>query len=210
MPENFIRHRMTRLLFATNNAHKIEEIRAAIGHLVEVVGLKEAGIDIDIREPHHTLEANASEKSSAIFALTAMSCFSEDTGLEVEALLGEPGVLSARYAGPGRSSEDNILKLLNNLEGEKNRAARFRTVISLIWAGQEYLFEGICEGVILKEKKGVSGFGYDAIFVPSGSNRSFGQMDMNEKNSFSHRKKAADKLILFLQQQARLTSTLND
>jgi XTP/dITP diphosphohydrolase len=197
---------MTRLLFATNNQHKIDEIRAAIGNIVEVVGLKEAGINIDIREPHNTLEANASEKSSAIFALTAMSCFSEDTGLEVPALNGEPGVRSARYAGNGRSSEDNIDKLLRDLEGKNDRAARFRTVISLIWAGREYLFEGICEGTVLRERQGASGFGYDAVFAPQGSERSFGEMSMEEKNAFSHRKKAADKLVLFLHQQRHITA----
>ncbi|MBA4168281.1 MAG: RdgB/HAM1 family non-canonical purine NTP pyrophosphatase [Chitinophagaceae bacterium] len=197
---------MTRLLFATNNQHKIEEIRAAIGNLVEVVGLKEAGIDIDVREPHNTLKANASEKSSAIFALTGTSCFSEDSGLEVQALNEEPGVRSARYAGEGRSQEDNIDKLLDHLKGKADRSARFRTVISLIWAGQEYFFEGICEGMISGERKGASGFGYDAVFIPSGSVRSFGEMSIKEKNTFSHRKKAADKLVLFLQQQRQITA----
>lgn len=197
---------MTRLLFATNNQHKIDEIRASVGHLVEVVGLKEAGIDIDIAEPHNTLEANASEKSSAIFALTAMSCFSEDTGLEVEALNGAPGVHSARYAGPGRSSEHNIDKLLEGLEGIDNRAARFRTVISLIWAGTEYLFEGVCEGRILPGRRGISGFGYDAVFVPDASDWSFGEMDIKEKNIYSHRRKAADKLVSFLQEQTQITA----
>jgi len=196
---------MTRLLFATNNTHKINEIRLAVGHLVEVTGLKEAGINIDIAEPHNTLLANASEKSSAIFTLTAMSCFSEDTGLEVDALNGEPGVRSARYAGTGRSQEENIDKLLDGLRGKDHRAARFRTVISLIWEGKEYLFEGICEGTILRERKGASGFGYDAVFSPLGSEKSFAEMTMEEKNSVSHRRKAADKLVLFLQQQQLTT-----
>ena len=198
---------MTRLIFATNNAHKVGEIRTAIGHAVEVVGLREMGICTDIAEPHNTLEENASEKSSAIYAMTAMNCFSEDTGLEVGALNGAPGVKSARYAGEGRSSADNITKLLRDLEGRNNRAARFRTVISLIWAGKEYLFEGICEGTIIHEIKGESGFGYDSVFMPTGGNRSFGEMSMAEKNSFSHRKKAADKLVLFLQQQTSITAT---
>jgi XTP/dITP diphosphohydrolase len=188
------------LLFATNNQHKIEEIQSAVGNTVKVSGLKDAGIHIDIPEPHDTLEKNASEKSSVIYALTGISCFSEDTGLEVAALDGEPGVKSARYAGTG-SSDDNIDKLLEKLQHQTNRKARFRTVISLIWNGTEYLFEGVCNGVIGNEKKGEDGFGYDPVFVPEGSTRSFGQMTLEEKNKYSHRKKAADQLVLFLQQQ---------
>jgi XTP/dITP diphosphohydrolase len=186
------------LLFATNNQHKIDEIQAAVGHKFIVTGLKSAGIDIDIPEPHDTLEKNASEKSSVIFALTGISCFSEDTGLEVDALNGEPGVKSARYAGTG-SSADNINKLLENLAGKRTRSARFRTVISLIWKGTEFFFEGKCEGVITQELKGSGGFGYDPVFIPSGSSKTFGEMTMEEKNMFSHRKKAADQLVLFLQ-----------
>jgi XTP/dITP diphosphohydrolase len=188
------------LLFATNNKHKIEEIQSAIGDTVKVTGLKDAGINIDIREPHDTLEKNASEKSSVIFALTGVSCFGEDSGLEVAALNGEPGVRSARYAGTG-SAEDNIDKLLEKLGDKKNRKARFRTVISLIWKGTEYLFEGICTGTITDERKGAGGFGYDPVFMPEGSTRTFGEMTLAEKNKYSHRKKAADQLVLFLQQQ---------
>jgi len=188
-----------KLLFATNNQHKIEEIQSATGDRIKVIGLKDAGISIDIPEPHDTLEKNASEKSSTIFALTGISCFGEDTGLEVEALNGEPGVKSARYAGTG-FSEDNINKLLHQLEHQTKRNARFRTVISLIWNGSEHLFSGICEGVIINERKGIGGFGYDPVFMPSGSNRTFGEMEPEEKNRFSHRKKAADQLVLFLQQ----------
>jgi XTP/dITP diphosphohydrolase len=188
-----------KLLFATNNQHKIEEIQSATGDRIKVIGLKDAGISIDIPEPHDTLEKNASEKSSTIFALTGLSCFGEDTGLEVEALNGEPGVKSARYAGTGLS-EDNINKLLHQLEHQTKRNARFRTVISLIWNGSEHLFSGICEGVIINERKGTGGFGYDPVFMPSGSNRTFGEMEPEEKNRFSHRKKAADQLVLFLQQ----------
>lgn len=190
---------MIKLLFATNNKHKIEEIQSAIGNIVEVIGLKDAGIHIDIPEPHDTLEKNASEKSAVIYAMTAMSCFSEDSGLEIDALNGEPGVKSARYSGG--SSDDNIDKVLNKLSNVENRRAKFRTVISLIWAGKEYLFEGICPGKILTERKGTGGFGYDAIFMPDGSKKSFGEMSMEQKNAFSHRKKAADQLVLFLQQQ---------
>ena len=188
-----------KLLFATNNQHKIEEIQFATGDRIKVIGLKDAGISIDIPEPHDTLEKNASEKSSTIFALTGISCFGEDTGLEVEALNGEPGVKSSRYAGTG-FSEDNINKLLHQLEHQTKRNARFRTVISLIWNGSEHLFSGICEGVIINERKGIGGFGYDPVFMPSGSNRTFGEMEPEEKNRFSHRKKAADQLVLFLQQ----------
>ena len=187
------------LLFATNNQHKIQEIQAVTGNNIKIIGLKDAGIDIDIPEPHDTLEKNATEKSSAIFALTGISCFSEDTGLEVEALNGEPGVRSARYAGTG-SSDDNINMLLNNLSDKTNRRARFRTVISLIWKGTDHLFEGICEGIITNGRKGNGGFGYDPVFMPAGSTKTFAEMPLQEKNKFSHRKKAADQLVLFLQQ----------
>jgi XTP/dITP diphosphohydrolase len=191
---------MTTLLFATNNSHKIEEIRSAVGQLVQVIGLKEAGVHIDIPEPHDTLEANASEKSTTIFALTGTSCFSEDTGLEVFSLNNEPGVLSARYAGDGKSSSDNIIKLLDKLKGRPDRRARFRTVISLIWKGEEHLFEGICEGSIADNPRGTQGFGYDPVFIPAGSTLTFAEMTVEEKNAVSHRRKAADQLVLFLQQ----------
>lgn len=190
---------MEKLLFATNNDHKIKEIQASVGGLVEITGLKAAGIDLDIPEPHDTLEANAFEKSSVISRLTGMNCFSEDTGLEIAALGGEPGVHSARYAGEGRSSDDNIDKVLQQLEGTANRKARFRTVISLIWNGVEHRFEGICEGEITRARRGNGGFGYDPVFLPSGSNRTFGEMSVEEKSGFSHRKKAADQLVSFLQ-----------
>jgi XTP/dITP diphosphohydrolase len=186
------------LIFATNNAHKVEEVQAAIGHQLEVISLKQAGIDIDIPEPHATLEANAKEKSSTIHRLTGGDCFSEDTGLEVDALNGEPGVKSARYAGDGRDFNSNIQKLLHKLEGQTNRKARFRTVISLIIDEKEHLFEGICEGRILTAPTGGQGFGYDPIFAPDGDTRSFAEMDMEEKNHYSHRRKAADKLVAFL------------
>ncbi len=193
-------HTRPTLIFATNNVHKVEEIQAAIGTRLEVISLKQAGIDIDIPEPHPTLEANASEKSSTIHQLTGGDCFSEDTGLEVEALNGEPGVKSARYAGDGRDPGDNIQKLLHNLEGKPNRKARFRTVISLIIGGKEHLFEGICEGHILPAPTGDKGFGYDPVFVPEGGSRSFAEMTMEEKNHYSHRRKAADQLVAFLKQ----------
>ncbi|MES2005677.1 MAG: RdgB/HAM1 family non-canonical purine NTP pyrophosphatase [Bacteroidota bacterium] len=188
-----------RLIFATNNEHKVTEIRSVIGEAFEIITLKEAGIDIDIPEPHDTLEANASEKSQTIHKLTQQNCFSEDTGLEVEALNGEPGVKSARYAGEGRDFQQNIDKLLLNLQGKASRKARFRTVISLILYEKEYFFEGICPGRIIKDQKGNEGFGYDPVFVPDGAGKSFAEMRMEEKNQFSHRQKAVTKLAAFLQ-----------
>lgn len=190
---------MEKLIFATNNQHKVDEIRVVLGNIFDIITLHEAGINIDIPEPHDTLEANATEKSSTIYELTKNNCFSEDTGLEVDSLNGEPGVKSARYAGDERSFEANIDKLLDNMQTSNNRAARFRTVISLIIKGEEKQFEGICEGIILKERRGINGFGYDPIFVPNGSSKTFAEMDMEEKSKFSHRRKAMTKLIDFLQ-----------
>jgi len=194
--------KMETLIFATNNQHKVDEVRAVLGGIFDVVSLKEAGIDIDIPEPYDTLEANASEKSKTIHGLTQKNCFSEDTGLEVDALNGEPGVKSARYAGEEKSFEKNIEKLLQNLDGKSDRKARFRTVISLILDDKEYLFEGICQGHIINHKLGSMGFGYDPVFIPEGSDKTFAEMEMDEKNQYSHRKKAMEKLIFFLQQQS--------
>jgi XTP/dITP diphosphohydrolase len=194
-----------KLIFATNNRHKVEEVQAAIGNIVEIIPLQEAGIDIDIPEPHDTLEANASEKSRTIYKLTGLDCFSEDTGLETAALHGEPGVRSARYAGEKSSYQENTEKLMEKLRGQLNRSAKFRTIISLILNGKECFFEGICEGEILTTGKGDKGFGYDPVFMPTGSTLSFAEMSTAEKNRFSHRKKAADKLISFLKEQ--LTAT---
>ncbi len=186
------------LIFATNNDHKVQEIRSVIGNKFNIITLKEAGIDIDIPEPHNTLEENATEKSTTIHRLTNQNCFSEDTGLEVEALNGEPGVKSARYAGDTRNFQANIDKLLLNLQDKENRNAQFRTVISLILDNTEYLFEGVCKGKIIKDQKGLQGFGYDPVFIPDGSEKTFAEMSMEEKNIYSHRKKATDKLIGFL------------
>jgi XTP/dITP diphosphohydrolase len=186
------------LVFATNNQNKVSEIRMVLTDRFEIITLKEACIDIDIPEPHDTLEANATEKSTTIHQLTQKNCFSEDTGLEVFSLGGAPGVKSARYAGEGRNFQDNINLLLENLTGIENRNAQFRTVISLIWQNKEYLFEGICEGVIVQLQKGFDGFGYDPIFIPNGATKTFAEMTMAEKNIFSHRKKAMKKLIDFL------------
>ena len=189
---------MDTLIFATNNPHKVEEVRSVLKGQWDILSLKEAGINIDIPEPHDTLEANAREKSSTIYRLTHRNCFSEDTGLETATLDGAPGVKSARYAGENAGYEENTLKLLAELVGKKNRNARFRTVISLILNGMEYQFEGICPGTIIKEKRGNAGFGYDPVFVPDGDTRTFAEMNTAEKNRYSHRKKAMDMLISFL------------
>jgi XTP/dITP diphosphohydrolase len=189
---------MKNLVFATNNDNKLFEVKALVGDVYNVLSLKESGINLDIPEPHDTLEANASEKSITIHRITSENCFSEDTGLEVEALGGEPGVKSARYAGEGKSNADNIEKLLLALKAETNRKARFRTVISLILDGVEHQFQGICEGVIIDAPRGVGGFGYDPIFIPDGSNLTFAEMTLAEKNQFSHRKKAIAQLLAFL------------
>ena len=193
-----------KLIFASNNKHKIEELKAFTGnesgsYRIEIVSLKEAGLDIDIPEPHDSLEENASEKSWTIHRLTGNNCFSEDTGLEIEALNGEPGVRSARYAGERRSFNDNIEKVLTKLSSQKNRKARFRSVISLIIDGNETQFEGICNGKIIHSPQGTEGFGYDPIFIPDGSKLSFAEMSIEEKNQFNHRTKAAAKLVAFLQ-----------
>ena len=187
-----------KLIFATNNQHKVDEIRSVLGNNLGIITLKEAGIDIDIPEPYDTLEENASGKSRIIFEMTGTNCFSEDTGLEVTALNGEPGVKSARYAGENKSFDANIEKVLFNLAGKADHSARFRTVISLIIEGKETLFEGICEGQIIEERRGEQGFGYDPVFIPTGSTKTFAEMDMKEKNQFSHRKKATEKLVVFL------------
>jgi len=187
-----------RLIFATNNRNKIEEIRHAIGDSFQLLTLQEAGIDIDIPEPHDTLEANATEKSQTIYQMTHTSCFSEDTGLEVAALGGEPGVKSARYAGDDKSHEKNIDKLLAELAGQNDTSARFRTIISLILDGRETLFEGICKGRIIRERRGSHGFGYDPVFIPDGSDKTFAEMDLADKQRFSHRAKATQKLVAFL------------
>lgn len=189
------------LIFATNNPNKVKEIQGLLPAAIRVMALKEAGIDIDIPEPHDSLAANATEKSSTIFRLTGKDCFSEDTGLEVDALNGAPGVKSARYAGEPVDPARNMELLLRELRGKSDRKARFRTVISLILAGKEYFFEGICTGSIIDAARGKEGFGYDPVFIPDGSNQSFGEMNMEEKKHFSHRAKATKQLVAFLQQQ---------
>jgi XTP/dITP diphosphohydrolase len=187
-----------KLVFATNNEHKAEEVKAIVNSSIQIITLKEAGIEIDIPEPHDTLEANATEKSRIIYELTKTNCFSEDTGLEVTALNGEPGVKSARYAGEHKSFDKNIEKLLQKLQDKPDKSARFRAIISLIIDGKETLFEGICNGRIINEKRGGLGFGYDPVFIPDGADKTFGEMSMEEKTLYSHRAKATEKLVTFL------------
>jgi XTP/dITP diphosphohydrolase len=189
---------MHTLIFATNNRNKVAEIQSLVGNKYVIIPLKEAGIDIDIPEPHDQLEANALEKAMTIFNMTSQNCFSEDTGLEIEGLGGAPGVKSARYAGENSNSQANIDLVLSKMTGIENRSAQFRTVICLIWKAQTYYFEGICKGQILSNMQGENGFGYDPIFVPDGANKSFANMTMEEKNQFSHRKKAVAQLFGFL------------
>lgn len=179
---------MIQLIFATNNQNKVEEINSAVGNKIEIISLKDAGINIDIPEPYATLSENASEKSRTIHQLTKKNCFSEDTGLEIDALNGEPGVKSARYAGDEKIFQKNINKALSKLTGIHNRNAKFRTVISLILNEQEYFFEGICNGEIITTQRGENGFGYDSIFKPHGSDKTFAEMTLEEKNIFSHKK----------------------
>lgn len=186
------------MVFATNNAHKAEEIRHDLRDKFDIITLKEAGIFIDIPEPHDTLEANASEKSGTIFQLTGKDCFSEDTGLEVEVLGGRPGVNTARFVEKNEQYSDNLEKLLFLLEGFSNRKARFRTIISLRLSGHEYLFEGVCEGNINSKRLGTKGFGYDPVFIPQGSTHTFAEMELHEKSKYSHRSKAVEKLARFL------------
>jgi XTP/dITP diphosphohydrolase len=190
---------MTTLIFATNNEHKVSEIQSLLPKDINVITLQQAGINIDIPEPYDTLQENANTKAKTIFEITKQNCFSEDTGLEIDALNGAPGVHSARYASEDRNFNANIEKVLTNLKNIENRNAQFRTVICLIWEQKEYYFEGICRGHIAKQNSGTAGFGYDPIFIPEGSDKSFATMTMEEKNTFSHRQKAVTQLFTFLQ-----------
>ena len=188
---------MKKLIFATHNSNKLAEIKSALNSF-EIVGLKEMGVVEDIAETGSTLEENALIKSQYIYQKTGLSCFADDTGLVVDALDGRPGVYSARYAGEKATAEDNMQKLLAEMKDQKNRTARFRTVISLILNGEEYFFEGDVKGKILYQKIGIEGFGYDPIFKPIGFDQSFAQMTMAQKNEISHRGMAVKKLLHFL------------
>lgn len=187
-----------KLVFATNNKHKLDEVRAILGKRIEVLSLNDIDCHDDIPETADTLEGNALIKARYIYDKFRVDCFADDTGLEVEALDGEPGVYSARYAGEECNSEANMKKLLQNLTGKNNRNAQFRTVIALIIKGEEKLFNGIVKGKISNEKMGDAGFGYDPIFIPEGFSESFAQMTGEMKNSISHRYRATEELSNYL------------
>ena len=193
------------IVFATQNPHKLEEISALLGEGFHLMGLQDLNIKEDIPEDHHTLEENASQKAWYIYDRTGLNCFADDTGLEVDALDGAPGVFSARYSRMGHptfpqmdAAEGNIKKLLLELKGEKKRSARFRTVIALVLEGKEYQFEGVVEGWITESASGVMGFGYDPVFRPHGHALTFAEMDLDLKNQISHRAKAVDQLVQML------------
>lgn len=188
-----------KLVFATNNSHKLQEVRDILGNKVDVLSLNDIGCHDDIPETADTLQGNALIKARYIHDKYGMDCFADDTGLEVEALGGEPGVFSARYAGDGHDSQANMEKLLQNLTGKSNRNAQFRTVIALIINGREMLFNGIVKGRISEEKTGESGFGYDPVFIPEGYSESFAQMSSEQKNSISHRYRATKELNDYLE-----------
>lgn len=193
---------MKKLVFATNNAHKLEEIRAILGDKVEILSLNDINCHADIPETADTLEGNAELKAAYIYTNYGLDCFADDTGLEVEALNGAPGIYSARYAGgEGHDSEANMKKLLTEMAGKTNRNAQFRTAICLIEKGNKHLFEGIVKGRIIEAKRGNSGFGYDPVFIPEGYNETFAEMGNTEKNKISHRARAVAALCEYLQNE---------
>jgi len=189
---------MLELIFATNNQNKLIEVQKILGTSIIIKNLSDLSFYEDIPETMPTIEGNASQKSHFIFDKYHKDCFADDTGLEVDALEGHPGVHSARYAGEERNFEKNIDKLLEELKDSSNRNAHFKTIISLILDGKEYLFEGIIEGEIIKERRGTNGFGYDSVFLPKGYNDTFAEMSMELKNTLSHRYLAINKMKLFL------------
>ena len=191
---------MKSIVFATSNPNKVREVNAMLGDNYIIKSLPDIGCDVDIPETSPTLEGNAHLKAQYVVDNFQLNCFSEDTGLEVDALDGAPGVITARYAGTHRSANDNMDLLLKNLEGEGTRGAQFRTVIALIIDGKEYLFEGICRGTIALEKSGDKGFGYDPVFIPEGFDKTFAELDAATKNKISHRGRAVEKLVNFLSQ----------
>ena len=191
-----------KFVFASNNDHKIKEIRSILGDSHTVLSLRELNIFDDIPEEEPDLEGNALAKARYIHRLTGMNVFADDTGLEVDVLGGLPGVKSARFAGENKDFSANIDKLLAMLGSNNNRKARFRTIIALILNDTEFLFEGIVEGTIIDERRGSEGFGYDPVFIPSGKDRTFAEMDLSEKNTISHRGRALEKLRKFLKEEA--------
>lgn len=187
-----------KLVFATNNQHKLEEVSSILGDSIELISLSDINCNEDIPETADTLEGNALQKARFIKERYGYDCFADDTGLEVESLANAPGVYSARYAGPGHDAEANMLKLLDNLKDKQNRKARFRTVIALILEGKEYIFEGIINGIIIDEKRGCTGFGYDPVFVPDGYEKTFAELGNDIKYKISHRALAVNKLASYL------------
>lgn len=190
---------MQEIVFATNNAHKLHEVSALLANKYKVLGLNNIGCTEEIPETADTLDGNALLKAQYVWQKFGKNCFSDDTGLEVEALDNAPGVYSARYAGDDKNAEANMQKLLKELDGKENRNARFRTVIALIINGEEFLFEGAVYGKIIEEKRGNEGFGYDPIFVADGYDKTFAELPLSEKNNISHRALAVKKLISFLE-----------
>lgn len=189
---------MKSIVFATNNQHKIEEIQAILGDHFKIIPLSEIGCNEDIPETSQTIEGNAMQKALYVNEKYKVDCFADDTGLEVEALGGQPGVKSARYAGPGHDFDANVSKLLKELNGHLSRRARFKTVISLITSDNEMLFEGIINGIITTERRGNGGFGYDPVFIPDGYEQTFAEMSPELKNTISHRAIATQRLIKYL------------
>ncbi len=187
-----------KLVFATNNQHKLKEVQEMLSNSIEVLSLKDIGCSEDVEETEITLEGNAKLKADYITQKYGFDCFADDTGLEVEALDGKPGVYSARYAGEHGNAEKNMEKLLIELQNKSSRKAKFRTIIVLNLRNKQYLFEGICDGEILNEKTGAKGFGYDPIFKPSNASCSFAEMNSEEKNIISHRGIAIQELVQFL------------
>lgn len=192
---------MKKIVFATNNAHKLKEIREITNGKIEILSLADIDSHDEIEEPGETLEENALIKARFVKEKYGFDCFADDTGLEVEALNNAPGVYSARYAGEACRPEDNMRKLLSELQGETNRKARFRTVIALLFEGKEYFFEGEIQGQIIEEKKGNEGFGYDPVFQPDGYDKTFAELGEEQKNKISHRALAVNKLVDFLLQK---------
>ena len=187
-----------KLVFATNNPNKLSELQALVPKGIEILSLKDINCNEELPESNPTLQKNAMQKAQYVYHKYGFNCFADDTGLEIEFLGGAPGVYSARYAGEDCTSEDNIQKVLSSLENEENRNAKFRTVIALIIEGEENIFEGKCNGKITKIKSGVEGFGYDPIFTPEGYENTFAEMSKQKKGAISHRGRAVEKLITFL------------
>lgn len=192
---------MKKIVFASHNEGKVKEIKHELSDLYEILSLTDIGCDEDIPETRETIEGNALLKANYIAEKYGQMVFSDDTGLEIEALNGAPGVYSARYAGTQKNSNDNMDLVLKNLEGNSNRKAQFKTVIALQYDGNEKLFSGITKGIITKEKRGTNGFGYDPIFIPKGTSKTFGEMNTEEKSVYSHRAKAVKKLVAFLKNE---------